>query len=177
MLNVPQLAQIKARDPYLYESLKQVVGAVNSIGRATGVDPSGSIAAPAPIGSVSVAAADGIFDIALTDNSPVRRGVFYFLESDTEPSFSSPHVYFLGSSRNLRASLGNQTLYWRGYSQYIGSVPSTPVPFGSPPTAVTGGGSAGPPPQPSSGSGTATAQQGGSGFGVSQTLTLDNTLS
>lgn len=177
MLNVPQLAQIKARDPYLYESLKQVVGAVNSIGKATGVDPSGSIAAPAQIGSVSVTAADGIFDIALTDNSPVRRGVFYFLESDTDPSFSSPHVYFLGSSRNLRASLGNQTLYWRGYSQYIGSVPSTPVAFGSPPTAVTGGGSAGPPPQPSSGSGTATAQQGGSGFGVSQTLTLDSTLS
>jgi hypothetical protein len=177
MLNVPQLAQIKARDPYLYESLKQVVGAVNSIGKATGVDPSGSIAAPAQIGSVSVTAADGIFDIALTDNSPVRRGVFYFLESDTDPSFSSPHVYFLGSSRNLRASLGNQTLYWRGYSQYIGSVPSTPVAFGSPPTAVTGGGSAGPPPQPSSGSGTATAQQGGSGFGVCQTLTLDSTLS
>ena len=41
MLNIPQLAQIKGRDPYLYESLKQVVGAVNSIGRATGVDPAG----------------------------------------------------------------------------------------------------------------------------------------
>ena len=148
MLNIPQLAQIKARDPYLYESLKQVVGAVNSIGRATGVDPSGSIAAPAQIGSVSVTAADGIFDIAITDNSPVRRGVFYFVESDTAPAFTSPHVYFLGSSRNLRVSLGNQTLYWRGYSQYMGSVPSTPVPFGSPPTAVTGGGAAGPPRSP-----------------------------
>jgi hypothetical protein len=176
VLNVPQLAQIKARDPYLYESLKQVVGAVNSLGRATGVDPSGSITAPEPIGGVSVIAADGIFDIAITDNSPVRRGVFYFLESDTEPSFISPHVYFLGSSRNLRLSLGNQTLYWRGYSQYTGSIPSAPVPFGSPPTAVTGGGATGPPPQPSSGSGTATAQQGGSGFGVNQTLILDDTL-
>jgi hypothetical protein len=103
--------------------------------------------------------------------------VFYFLESDSAPAFTSPHVYFLGSSRNLRDSLGNQTLYWRGYSQYIGSVPSTPVPFGSPPTAVTGGGLAGPAPQPSSGSGTATAQQGGSGFGVKLTLTLDDTLS
>jgi hypothetical protein len=176
MLNVPQLAQIKGRDPYLYESLKQVVGAVNAIGRATGVDPAGSIAAPASIGSVSVAAADGIFDLAITDNSPVRRGIFYFAESDTTPAFTAPHVYFLGSSRNLRVSLGNQTLYWRAYSQYIGSTPSPPVPFGSPPTAVTGGGSAGPPLQPSSGSGTATAQQGGSGFGVDQTLTLNDTL-
>src|SRR6202012_5704863 len=99
-----------------------------------------------------------------------RRGVFYFLESASEPAFTAPHVYFLGSSRNLRLSLGNQTLYWRGYSQYIGSTPSAPVAFGSPPTAVTGGGLAGPAPQASSGSGTATAQQGGSGFGVNQTL-------
>jgi hypothetical protein len=34
MLTIPQLAQIKGRDPYLYESLKQVVGAVNAAGPA-----------------------------------------------------------------------------------------------------------------------------------------------
>jgi hypothetical protein len=166
MLNIPQLAQIKARDPYLYESLKQVVSAINALGRATGVDPAGSIAQPAPIGSISVTAADGIFDIAITDNSPVHRGIFYFAESDTSPAFPAPRVYFLGCSRNLRIALGNRTLYWRGYSQYIGSLPSPPVTFGSPPAALTGGGSAGPALQPSSGSGTATAQQGGSGFGI-----------
>jgi hypothetical protein len=176
MLNIPQLAQIKGRDPYLYESLKQVVGAVNSIGLATGVDPSGSIAAPDSIGGISVTAADGIFDIAITDNSAVRRGIFYFVESDTTQSFAQPHVYFLGSSRNLRVSLGNQTLYWRGYSQYTGSAPSPSVTFGSPATAVTGGGVSGPAPQPSSGSGTATGQQGGSGFGTSQTQNVDATL-
>ena len=174
MLNIPQLAYIKGRDPFLYESLLHLVRAVNSIGRAAGVDPSGSIAAPAPIGNLSVTAADGIFDLAITDNSPVRRGIFYFAESDSTPAFAAPHVYFLGSSRNLRLSLGNQTLYWRAYSQYIGSTPSAPIAFGSPPTAVTGGGSAGPAPQASSGSGTATGRQGGSGFGVSQTLTLDD---
>jgi hypothetical protein len=177
MLNIPQLAQIKGRDTYLYESLTQVVNAVNSLGRATGVDPTGSIAPPVPIGSLNVVAADGIFDLAITDNSPVRKGIFYFAESDTTPSFSAPHVYFLGSSRNLRVSLGNQTLYWRAYSQYTGSTPSAPVNFGSPATAVTGGGAAGPTPQASSGSGTATGQQGGSGFGVTQTLTLNNTTS
>jgi hypothetical protein len=177
MLNIPQLAQIKGRDPYLYESLKQVVGAINSMGRATGVDPAGSIAQPVAIGGENVVAANGIFDLAITDNSPVRRGIFYFAESDTSPAFPAPHVYFLGSSRNLRVSLGNQTLYWRGYSQYIGSMPSAPVAFGTPPTAVTGGGSSGPAPQPSSGSGTATAQQGGSGFGVDLTQTLNDTLS
>jgi hypothetical protein len=165
MLTIPQLAKLKARDPYLYESLRQIVAAVNALGRATGVDPAGSIEPPAPIGNLTVAAADGIFDLAITDNSPVHRGIFYFAESDTSPSFAAPRVYFLGSSRNLRLALGNLTLYWRAYSQYLGSLPSPPVTFGSPPTAVTGGGSNGPVLAPSSGSGTAKAQQGGSGFG------------
>ena len=166
MLKIGQLAQIKGDSPYTYEALTQVVNAVNAIGRATGVDPIGSITAPTPIASLSVVAADGIFDLAITDNSTVNRGIYYFAESDTAPSFPGPHVYFLGSSRNLRVSLGNQTLYWRAYSQYLGSSPSSPVTFGTPPASVVGGGTAsGPQMQPSSGSGTAAANEGGSGFG------------
>ena len=165
MLTVQQLAKIKGADPYLYESLRQIVAAVNALGRATGVDPAGSIEPPAPIGGLKVAAADGIFDVAITDNSAVHRGIFYFVESDTSPSFAAPHVHFLGCSRNLRVALGNLTLYWRAYSQYLGSLPSPPVTYGSPPTAVTGGGSSGPALAPSAGSGTARGEQGGSGFG------------
>lgn len=166
MLKIGQLAQIKGDSPYTYEALTQVVNAVNSLGRATGVDPVGSITAPTPVASLSVVAADGIFDLAITDNSTVNRGIYYFAESDTDPSFPGPHVYFLGSSRNLRVSLGNQTLYWRAYSQYLGSAPSAPVTFGTPATAVVGGGTAtGPQMQPSSGSGTAAGNEGGSGFG------------
>lgn len=176
MLTIPQLAKIKGRDPYLYESLRQVVGAINALGRAAGVDPSGSIAAPEPVAAISVTAADGIFDVAITDNSPVRRGIFYFAESDASADFTAPRVHFLGSSRNLRLALGNRTLYWRAYSQYIGSLPSSPVSFGSPPVPVAGGGSAGPELQASAGSGTATGRQGGSGFGVAQKLTLNDTL-
>jgi hypothetical protein len=175
MLNIPQLAQVKARDPYVYESLQQIVSAINALGRATGVDPSGSIAQPDRIGGISVVAANGIFDIAITDNSAVHRGIYYFAESDTSPNFTAPRVWFMGSSRNLRVALGNLTLYWRGYSQYIGSTPSAPVTFGSPPTAVVGGGSAGPTLQLSSGSGTATGQQGGSGFGTALTLVTNAT--
>ncbi len=121
-------------------------------------------------------AADGIYDVAITDNSPVHRGVFYFAESDTSQDFTAPRVHFLGSSRNLRIALGNHTLYWRAYSQYLGSIPSPPVTFGSPPVAVTGGGLEGPTLQPSSGSGTATAQQGGSGFDIVQKQSLNNTI-
>jgi len=57
-------------------------------------------------------------------HSSVHRGIFYFAESDVTPAFSRPRVHFLGSSRNLRVALGNQTLYWRAYSQYLGSDPS-----------------------------------------------------
>jgi hypothetical protein len=166
MLSIGQLAQIKSDSPYVYEALTQIVSAVNSLRRATGVDPTGSIAAPVPIASLAVTAADGIFDLAITDNSAVNRGIFYFAESDIAPSFPGPRVYFLGSSRNLRVALGNQTLYWRAYSQYLGSDPSEPVAFGAPPASVSGGGTAtGPAMQPSSGSGTASGNEGGSGFG------------
>jgi hypothetical protein len=175
MLTIQQLAKLKSSDPYLYESLRQIIAAVNALGRATGVDPAGSIEPPAPIGGLSVAAADGIFDVAITDNSPVHRGIFYFVESDTTPSFAAPRVHFLGCSRNLRLALGNLTLYWRAYSQYLGSLPSPPVTYGSPPSAVTGGGSSGPALAPSAGSGTAKAQQGGSGFGRDLTQAVSST--
>ena len=64
--------------------------------------------------------------------------------------------------------LGNQTLYWRAYSQYIGSNPSPPVSFGTPPIAVAGGGSSGPAPLPSAGSGVLPRGivRGGNGFGI-----------
>ena len=166
MLKIGQLAQIKGESPYVYEALTQIVNAVNAIGRATGVDPSVTIDPPAPIGSLSVTAADGIFDLAITDNSTVHRGIFYFAESDVTPAFSRPRVHFLGSSRNLRIALGNQTLYWRAYSQYLGSNTSRPATFGTPATAVSGGGAAtGPQLQLSLGSGTAPGTAGGSGFG------------
>ncbi len=166
MLKIPQIAVLKGRDPYLYESLTRIVDAVNALGRGVGVDPVGSVPAPASIGGVSVVAANGTFDIAITDNSAVRRGIFYFAEYDTSPDFPRPVVVFLGPSRNKRVTLGNLTLYWRAYSQYLGSAPSPPVTFGAPPTAVVGGGAAGPALQASSGSGTAPGARGGSGFGT-----------
>ena len=167
MLTIAQLAPLKDRDPYLYETLVKVVAAVNNSSQRAGVDPSTPSPAPSPIAAISVQAAAGWFDISLTDPSDSRPGLFYFAESDTTPAFSAPRVYFLGASRNFYAQLGNQTLYWRAYSQYVGSLPSAPVNYGSPAIAVAGGGSSGPPPLPSAGSGALTngAARGGNGFG------------
>jgi hypothetical protein len=168
MLTVAQLAPLKDRDPYLYETLVKIVSSVNATSQRAGVDPSTPAPAPSPIASISVQAANGWFDISITDPSDSRPGLFYFAESDITPAFAAPRVYFMGASRNLYVQLGNQTLYWRGYSQYIGSLTSTPVSFGSPPIAVVGGGVSGPAPQPSTGSGAYPngVPRSGNGFGL-----------
>src|SRR5712691_10203244 len=168
MLTVAQLAPLKDRDPYLYETLVKIVSSVNATSQRAGVDPSTPAPAPSPIASVSVQASNGWFDISITDPSAARPGLFYFAESDITPAFAAPRVYFMGASRNMYVQLGNQTLYWRAYSQYIGSLPSAPVSFGSPPIAVAGGGATGPAPQPSQGSGALQngRVRGGNGFGT-----------
>src|SRR5260370_7096304 len=134
MLTVAQLAPLKDRDPYLYETLVKIVSSVNATSQRAGVDPSTPAPAPSPIASVSVQASNGWFDISIADPSAARPGLFYFAESDTTPAFAAPRVYFMGASRNLYVQLGNQTLYWRAYSQYIGSLPPAPVSFCPPPT-------------------------------------------
>src|ERR1700722_6424330 len=140
MLTVAQLAPLKDRDPYLYETLTKVVSAVNATSQRAGVDSSTPSPAPTPIASISVQASNGWFDIAITDPSDSRPGLFYFAECDVTPAFNAPRVYFLGASRNLYVQLGNQTLYWRGFSQYIGSAAPSPRTFCSPPTALVRGG-------------------------------------
>jgi len=168
MLTVSQIAPLKDRDPYLYETLTKIVASVNATSQRAGVDPATPAPAPTPVASMTVQASNGWFDISVADPSDARPGLFYFAESDTTPAFSAPRVYFMGASRNLYVQLGNQTLYWRAFSQYIGSLPSAPITFGSPPTAVAGGGSTGPAPLPSSGSGVLPngLLRGGNGFGV-----------
>jgi hypothetical protein len=170
VLTVAQLAPLKEKDAYLYETLVKIVGAVNAASQNAGVDPSTPGQAPEAIASVKVQAANGWFDLVIADPaaSASRPGLFYFAESDVTPGFSSPRVYFLGSSRNLYVQLGNQTLYWRAYSQYVGSAPSAAVTYGTPAIAVTGGGASGPAPLPSGGSGTLANGnvRGGNGFGV-----------
>ena len=168
MLTVSQLAPIKDRDPYLYETLSKIVSAVNATSVRSGVDPATPAPAPTQIASLHVQASNGWFDIAITDPSNARPGLFYFAESDATPGFNSPRVYFMGASRNLYVQLGNQTLYWRAYSQYVGSLPSAPITFGTPPTAIAGGGISGPTPMPSQGSGALANgfAPGGNGFGL-----------
>jgi hypothetical protein len=162
-------AHVQQKDPLLAQALDSIVAQIQSIATQTVATINGVTPAPPIITALSVLASSGIFDIQIQDNAPVHRGINYFVEYSTTPNFVQPHVIDLGASRSYRATWGNQTLYFRAYSQYSTSPPSPTVYFGSEavPTAVVGGGSAGPTPQASTGSGTApnTGLQGGAGYG------------
>lgn len=164
-------ALIRMRDSTLADALDSIYAAAQNVATQTASSATGVVNPPPVIAAVSVVAADGVFDIQIQDNSPVIRGINYFVEYSTTPNFAQPHVVDLGASRTYRATWGSQTFYFRAYSQYQTSNPSPTVYFGTQakPTPVVGGGTMpGPSPQPSTGSGTATGngQQGGSGFGT-----------
>ena len=170
---VPNLEYLRAKDPRLAEVFDSIQNALNNIATQTGAVPQGPASTPSAPSGLNVTAAQGIFDIAITDNEPSQSNIApdYFLEYSTTQSFQQPTVIHLGPSRNWRGTLGNQTLYWRTYKQVgRGSQPSRPIYFGGPaqPVAVIGGGaSSGPTPLPSQGSGTASTNglQGGVGYG------------
>ena len=167
-------SHVRALDPLLHKALESIVQQVQNVATQVAATPVGSTNAPPTISALTVVASGGTFDIQVQDNSPVQRGINYFVEYSTAPDFAQPHVVDLGAARTYRATWGNQTLYFRAYSQYPTSPPSATVYFGpaNAPTAVAGGGaSAGPTPQASTGSGTApnNGQQGGAGFGYTPT--------
>lgn len=153
----------------LYEALSDVQQNQNTIAQQVNGSVAGNPKPPAAINSLNVTAQDGIFDAKITDNSDTSRGVNYFIEHSPTPNFSAPHLIHLGTSRNWRGALGNQTLHFRAYSSFPTSGASSHVYHGSAaaPTPVTGGGVSGPPMQSSSGGGTAATNgtQGGHGFG------------
>lgn len=172
---VPYLPHIITNDSRLGQALQAIQDAINNIASQTAASaagPQGTSPSPA---SLTVTAAQGVFDIAITDNAPIQRGIEYFLEYSLTASFNQPTVIHLGTTRNHRVFLGNQILYWRAYSQYgPASAPSQPVYFGSAnnPTPVAGGGTiTGPAPLASNGSGTASTNglQGGAGYGHNPT--------
>lgn len=118
----------------------------------------------------------GEFQISISDNGQISRGIHYWAEHDTTPAFANPHIIDIGQTRNHSVYLGSQTLYWRGYSSYASSPPSAPVYHGSAavPLPVTGGtpgarsasqgSGTGAPGQGLSGPGPVPARTGNSGF-------------
>src|SRR5271165_4206502 len=152
MATLPHLGYLKEKDVYLGETLQQMLTAINQLASTVGAHPTGALAPPNAPASLTVAASNGWFDIAINDPNPARA-INYFVDYSTTPDFGMARTLFLGPTRNAYIQLGNQTLYWRCHSQFIGSNPSDYTYFGNPPTPVVGGGSSGPTPMPTQGSG------------------------
>lgn len=162
---------------YMVNALRKVMSGINNLGSNIAVDPTGAnVSAPNPIQNLTVKASSGSYHAVISDANPIQRGLNYFVEYDTDPSFSQPHVQHLGASRTMapiqlpaKDDDGNDTAWhFRAYSQYRGGDPGTPVNFGGKkPTPVSGGGTLQMSLIPSTGSGTAqnSGQQGGSGLG------------
>lgn len=166
MLNLPNIEHVRRIDQRLYESLTKIVGVIKDIAQQTGTsnDP---LPTPPTIATISVSASNGFFSVSIIDPAGQQQpnlGLHYFIEYSTNPAFppSITTVFDNGPSRGAYLSLGNQTLYFRAYSQFRNSKISQKVVYGgSSPIAVSGGGSAGPTP-PGGGSGSG---GGGGGFG------------
>lgn len=152
----------------LVETFSDLVRQISNHSQQTNSNPDGSALPPSPINGLNVTAQNGHFSVAIQDNGPIYRGINYWLEHADNPNFFNPQVIDLGQTRNHTVFLGNATRYFRAYSSYTGSPPSSPVYFGGPsPQGVQGGGSVGPPAfQPSQGSGTGPAGAGLQGPGI-----------
>ena len=166
---VRNLQQIKSKDKMLGEALEDIRGYLTNIGQSLAVDPSGRPATPPTINKLHVVAQDGIYHATITDNNPIYRTINYHLEYSPNSDFSNSHLIPLGPSRSARINLGNQTLHFRAYSQYVSGGPaSTPVVHGNGITAapvVGGGTSSGPIIPVSTGAGTNLNPSGGQGAG------------
>ena len=156
--------------------LARIIEGLNNVAKGSGVAITGDLAAPPPVNAITVKASGEQIHATLSHGAEVNRNINYFLEADTNPSFTQPHTMDLGVSRshifNLPTFDDNgvpNKWYLRTYCQYPGSPPSKPTVLGglSNPTAITLHGLTKLSLLPPTGSGTAstTGQQGGAGRG------------
>lgn len=162
---------------YLSQALQEVQDGINNGFKSLGANATGSAITPDPIQQLTVKTNNnGLVHAVISDATPIQRNLHYFVEYDTSPAFSQPHVVHLGASRQMNPITlpalddnGNpQQFYFRAYSQYPGGQPGQPIKFGGETaTAVNPGGSQSMTLLSSTGSGTAqnTGEQGGAGFG------------
>lgn len=175
------LTRLMQTDAISGSLVQKIITAINNMGRNAGVSPTGQLSAPTAPNGLDVKASGGFVHVQITDNNPLNKGIHYFVEADTNPSFSQPIVIPHGPSRTIHPfplpandDNGNaQSWHFRAYAQYPGSLASAKTVFGgaSGATPVSVGGSTSMTLLPSTGSGTAspTGTQGGQGFGKTST--------
>jgi len=167
LLTMPNLQQLRDDYPGVYDDMQKLLSFVNNHVALVGGYSQLTFA-----GSIAVVGSSGVIDVKITDNVP-KSGEEYFVEYDTSPSFTSAHVISLGPGRNRRfGDVPGITTFWRCYKSTKLGGASNIITFGTPPTGVNPGGTAGPPPSGGSGSGTSGGSGGGYGGGGGRRLSL-----
>ena len=170
------LTKLMQENPTHGSLIQKIITAVNTLADNTASSAVGRITPPPPINALNVKVSGEYAHVTITHTGNIQQGISYFVEAANNSDFIGAHPIHFGTSRTRDpihlAPLDDagvaQTWYLRGYAQYPGSDPSTPVPFGGTvPTPVTTTGTTRLTWQPSTGSGTASnsGQQAAWGFG------------
>lgn len=160
--------------------IQKLIGGMNNLARNAGVSPTGQLTAPLPPNSLIIKAAGGVVHAQITDNNPLQKPIHYFLEHDTDPNLTQPHVVHMGPSRNVTLTLPAnddngrpQPWHFQAYAQYPGSQASSRIVYGGAtgaiPVSVGGGVNMTLPPSMGSGTAAPNGTQGGQGFGNNNT--------
>lgn len=148
-----ELSYINQRDSYAGSLFGRLIDAVNTLAKNAGVAAVGKISPPHPVDAITVqgtlsgstmTAPSEILHWTLTHNQAVSKGIKYYTEIDTDPSFPAPHVFAHGTSRTgplislpTYSSTANKTAhlpttyYMQSYAQYPGSDPCKPTVHGN----------------------------------------------
>jgi len=132
LLTPSQLADLKRKDPELFELLRSVVGAVNTFGVQMGVDPKPAnqvdvaIALPAPRApkSITVLVASPVVFVTLEPSPDATASAFYFVERSASAQFTAITRYALGHGLHLAAPEDVAPSFWRCFAKYQMSGPS-----------------------------------------------------
>ncbi len=180
-----ELNYLSQKDTYLGTILGRIISAVNTMAKNTSVAAVGKLSPPPPVDGINVQGTQvgdtitcpsEILHWTLTHNQEIQKGIRYFSEVDTNPSFTAPHVIDHGTSRSAFLTLpkmnnngDTHTYYLQSYAQYHGSDPSKPTVVGNlgSATKIVMTGTSRTSLLTSAGSGTASpnGQQGGHGLG------------
>lgn len=167
------LAQIESENPKLGQYLRYHIKAIDSLSQNIGAQPNGFVSPPdAPQGLVINKQGPENVQFTVQHTSPVQKGIEYFTEIATTPSFAGARVEHHGTSRSPVSTLWLPTKNAGGATHNYVARSYAQMPGGqrsgySPVVAFTMTGTTEADHTPSTGSGTAAANgsQPGQGWG------------
>ena len=132
-VRIPNLDEIKSRDPLLGEALETLADLHDNLGQKLSVNPQGKTLTPPPHAALSVVAQNGVIHATVDNgNNPRTRQLHNFVEWDTNPNFQNAQVESLhvGTQRRIPTMLGT-TIHLRSYTMYGDGEQQSPYKYAS----------------------------------------------